>query len=85
MACGVPVVTTKVGFVKRYVHNKENGLFFPKGNDVVLKIKLIQLLEHESLRKRLGENARKTITERYMWSSTVERIKAILLSLDSPS
>ncbi len=83
MACEIPVITTKVGFVKRYVKDKENGLFFPKHNDLVLSIKINSLLNDEEQRKILGENARKTILERYKWLATVDRVKSILLSLDS--
>ena len=83
MACGIPVITTKVGFVKRYVHEKENGMFFPKKNDTVLSIKINMLLNDKELMESLSKNARKTIVERYQWKSTVERVKSILSSPDA--
>jgi glycosyltransferase involved in cell wall biosynthesis len=82
MACGIPVVTTKVGFVKRYVKDRENGLFFPNYNDTVLRLKLDWLLNRPETMKRLGENARQTIMEKYQWSSTVERVRTILDSIE---
>lgn len=78
MACGLVVVSTRVGFVKHYIKNKENGLFFPMKNSFVLGLKLEHLLNNERIRNRLGENARKTIAERFTWDKTVEKIKRVL-------
>ena len=78
MACGIPVITTKVGSLKFYIKNKENGLFFPKRNPYILSLKINQLLETESLRKMLGDQARKTITENFQWNKTENMICDIL-------
>ena len=78
MACSLAVLSTRVGFVKHYIRSQENGLFFPMKNSLVLSLKLDYLLNNEKIRKKLGENARKTIVERFRWENTVERIKAVL-------
>jgi glycosyltransferase involved in cell wall biosynthesis len=78
MACGCAVITTKVGFIKEYLHEKYNGMFFPFKNSLVLSLKLELLLENEALRHELGKNARKTIEENFQWSHTIEKIKEIL-------
>jgi glycosyltransferase involved in cell wall biosynthesis len=78
MACGLAVISTKVGFVKHYIKNKENGLFFPMKNSFVLMLKLEYLLNNERIRNKLGMNARKTIVERYTWDKTVEKINKVL-------
>jgi len=83
MSCGIPVISTKVGFVKRYVKEKENGMFFPQHNDLLLSLKIKWLLERPDMMYHLSENARKTITDRYQWKSTVERIKTILTSVET--
>ena len=74
MACGLPVIATKVGYVKEYIIDKENGLFFPKNNDLVLSLKLEQLLKNKKLREKLGNNARKTALEKFSWDKTAEKI-----------
>jgi len=81
MSCNIAVITTKVGFVKRYVKDRFNGLFFPKKNDLVLSLKLKWLLENESARKIIAKNARKTIVEKYQWQKTAEKIKSTLTAI----
>ncbi len=78
MACGCAVASTKVGDPANYIKNKVNGLFFPKGNDLVLSMKIKQLLDDPILRDVLGKNARKTIVEDYNWERTPAKIVNIL-------
>jgi len=78
MACELPVVTTKVGFVKEYIREKHNGMFFPFKNSLVLSMKIEMLLENPELRAELGRNARKTIVESFSWEKTKERISEII-------
>ncbi|MBS3122353.1 glycosyltransferase family 4 protein [Candidatus Woesearchaeota archaeon] len=75
MSCGIPIVTTPVGYVKDYIKEKENGLFFPFKNSLVLSMKLEILIKDKELREKLGRNARKTIIERFSWENTVGKIK----------
>lgn len=81
MSCGAAVITTKVGFVKRYIKDRYNGMFFPKKNDLVLSLKLKWLLENENVRKIIAKNARNTIVEKYQWQKTADKIKSTLASL----
>lgn len=78
MACGIPVIASKVGFIKYYIKDKENGVFFPKRNEVILGLKIEWLLDNPYVRTTLGNNARKTIVEHYNWEKTVNKIKFIL-------
>ncbi|MFH1440063.1 MAG: glycosyltransferase family 4 protein [Candidatus Woesearchaeota archaeon] len=78
MACGVPVITTPVGYVKNYIKEKENGLLFPFNNSLVLSMKLEILINDIMLREKLGRNGRKTIMERFTWNSTIKKIKEYL-------
>ena len=75
MACGLAVLTTPVGYVKEYITEKENGMFFPFKNSLVLSLKLDMLISDTELRKRLGHKARKTIEEEFSWEKTAEGIK----------
>lgn len=78
MSCALPVLVTKVGHLKYYIKEKENGLFFPKKNDTILALKLSWLLDNEYVRKVLGANARKTIERDYNCEKTINKIKFIL-------
>ncbi|MEM4268182.1 MAG: glycosyltransferase family 4 protein [Candidatus Woesearchaeota archaeon] len=78
MSCGCAVITTPVGYVKEYIKDRENGMFFPFHNSLVLSLKIEQLINDDKLRQRLGQNARKTVEERFSWKSSAEKIKSVL-------
>jgi len=78
MSCKLPVVVTKVGYLKEYIEDKKNGIFFPVHNDYVLRRKLEKLVNNEPARKMLGENARETVLERFSWEKTVKLIRKAL-------
>ena len=78
MACGLPVITTPVGYVKDYIIEKENGMFFPFKNSLVLSLKIEMLLNDLVLRKELGQKARQTIVDKFNWDRTIKDIKEYL-------
>lgn len=79
MACGLPVITTRIGFMQSYIAKGYNGTFFPRNNSTVLAVKINQLLKEKELRLRLGHNARKTVAYSFSWERSINRIKRILL------
>lgn len=80
MATGLPVIASKIGFIKNYVKRDYNGLFFPKNSSKVLASKIIRILEDEELRNKLGKNARKTVAYIFSWERSINRIKKILIT-----
>ncbi|MGV8172416.1 MAG: glycosyltransferase family 4 protein [Candidatus Woesearchaeota archaeon] len=81
MSCGLAVVSTEVGFIKSYIKNGYNGLFFEKQNQYSLAKNIQRLLSDEKLRKTLGSNARKTIIEQFSWDKTANGIEEALNGL----
>lgn len=79
MACGLPVIATKVGYIKNYLVKNHNGLFFPRNSSSVLSLKISQLLKDKKLREELGQNARKTVTYGFSWERSINKIKRLLL------
>lgn len=77
MSCGLAVIATPVGYVKGYIMEGKNGMFFPKRDSVVLSKKLEMLIKESALRKTLGFNARKTIQESFSWEKTVEELNKV--------
>jgi len=77
MSCGLPVVCTPVGFIKYYIKNKKNGIFFKKQDTDMLAAILDNLIADEELRTELGQNARKTIINKFTWDRTAEEMKKI--------
>jgi len=81
MAVGLPVVVTKVGYLKEYIKPKYNGLFFSAKNSYSLRKKLEFLIKNPKMRHYLGVNARKTILEKYSWDKTEKQIEKALDSI----
>ncbi|RMF06401.1 glycosyltransferase family 1 protein [Candidatus Woesearchaeota archaeon] len=78
MSCGVPVVCTPVGLLQSYIRDRFNGMFFRKGNSLILSMKLEWLLSHSSVLKEMGVNARKTASELYTWDRTAGGVRSVL-------
>jgi glycosyltransferase involved in cell wall biosynthesis len=78
MSTGLAVISTKVGYIKEYIMSRQNGLFFPKKDDYILRKKLEMLIKDKRQRQFLGENARKTVVERFRWDKTVREINQAL-------
>jgi len=78
MSCSLPAIVTKVGYIKEYIKDRENGIFFPVHNDYVLRRKLEKLTNNEPGRRMLGQNARETVLEQFSWEKTVKQIRKAL-------
>ncbi len=79
MSCGLPVLVTRVGFMKNYVAKGYNGLFIPRNSSATLALKIEQLRSDRQLRETLGKNARKTVAYSFSWERSISRIKKLLL------
>jgi len=75
----LPVIVSKVGFMKQYIVKEQNGLFFPKSDSIVLASKISRIIDEPELRKKLSENARKTVAYSFSWERSINRIKRLLL------
>lgn len=75
MACGVPVIATKVGFVRDYIRPQKNGLFFKERNSYDLARQIMFLIREEALRKKISYEARKTVEKEFNWDKTAKEIE----------
>lgn len=73
MMLGKPVVVSNARPMVRIVKDAECGLIFKERNAQSLAETLIQLAD-DSLRQRLGENARRAVEDRYNWKETVKAL-----------
>ena len=78
MATGLPVVATKVGFIKKYLIKNHNGVFFPRNSAAHLALKLEKVLQDREFAVKLGRNARKTVAYAFSWERSINKIKRIL-------
>jgi glycosyltransferase involved in cell wall biosynthesis len=86
MACGVPLVATRVGALPEIVGSDEAaGLLVPPGDPEALAVALGRLLDRPELRARLGAAGRRRVQERFTWRAAAagtadwyrERIRAV--------
>jgi len=82
MSCQTACISTEVGFIKSYIKNHVNGLFFEKQNPYHLARNIDMLINDPKLRQILAENARKTVIERFSWDKTAKGIIDALESLN---
>lgn len=63
MACGKPVVSTRVGGLTDLIQEGYNGYLVGSDDDDALANRVNYLLQHKDIARRLGENARKKALE----------------------
>jgi glycosyltransferase involved in cell wall biosynthesis len=78
MSCGLPVLSSKVGFIQHYIVDEENGLFFNNKHPYDLFAKIARLHDDPVLRSTLGTAARKTVVQKFNWELTAKGIKDVL-------
>ena len=72
MAWGLPVLAVASGGVPEYVEDGTTGLLIAQPDASLLSAGILRLLGDESLRMRLGREARREIEERYSAQRMVE-------------
>jgi glycosyltransferase involved in cell wall biosynthesis len=65
MAMRLPVVSTTITALPEIVENGENGLLVPPGDVTALADAIARLMHDPHLRRRLGENARMRVEQRF--------------------
>ena len=77
MSCGLPVISTPVGYIKDYIKSGYNGYFFPREHVYILTKKIEKLAYDQRLMYVFGKNARKSVLG-YRWSLTISKIKKVI-------
>jgi D-inositol-3-phosphate glycosyltransferase len=76
MACGTPVVGTRVGGLQTLIEHGESGLLVPAGDYQALADAIEQVLTDHRLRIHLAHGARER-AEHYTWESVGDKIEAL--------
>ncbi len=77
MACGLPVIGTKVGGIPDFLKDGETGLFCKVDDPKDLAEKIELLLKDENLYKKISYNGRQLAIEKYQWFQIASRIENI--------
>lgn len=77
LACGTPVVGTRVGAIPEIIQDDFNGFVVPPRDALALASALQKILGDRELRNRLGRNGRKMIEEHFSWGPVVEKLTRV--------
>lgn len=75
MAAGLPVVADDVGQNGEYIQHGISGLLIPPGDREAFARSVVKLLRNESLRRRLGQEARRRIFEEFAWDKLIADVE----------
>ncbi|MBC7262135.1 MAG: glycosyltransferase family 4 protein [Chloroflexi bacterium] len=73
MACGCPVVASKVGGIPEMVEDGVTGILVPPGDATALSDAICWLLEHTTLREEMGWAARQRVVEEFSLQVVAEQ------------
>lgn len=79
MACGTPVVTTRIG-TEDYAFNEKNCLVVPPRNPKAMAEAILRLLDDESLQERFKKEGLKTARQ-FTYDRTVDRLEELFNTL----
>ena len=74
---GLPVIASSVSGIPEIIENNTSGVLVTPGNINQIQNSLVQLIEHPETRRNLGENLRKTVTERFSQKEMIEKTIAL--------
>lgn len=74
MACGKPVVVSNFPEIKKIVEEEHCGILVDPTNVNEITDAILYLLEHPEEAKKMGENGRRAVEERYNWARMEEKL-----------
>jgi len=74
MGCGIPTVATDVGDVYKIVKDGKTGFLVPPKDPKAMGQKILELLNDESLRKRMGKASRRLVENEYSWNVVSDKM-----------
>jgi D-inositol-3-phosphate glycosyltransferase len=80
MACGTPVIASRVGGLQYTVEDEESGLLFPEGDWRLLAECIREVLENRLLRQRLVASALERVKE-FSWPRVARQVLSFYSSL----
>jgi glycosyltransferase involved in cell wall biosynthesis len=81
MGAGLPVVATRVSGSREAVADGVNGCLVEPGDPEALARAILELQRHPERRRRLGEAARRTVSEKYSLEAMLRSLAELYLDL----
>lgn len=79
MACGTPVLATRVGGMPELIENERSGLLVDRGSPAALSHAVAKAIASPSLCRRLASAGLRTVRERFTWQIVADRTESVLL------
>ena len=76
MACGLPIVVSRVCGLPEIVEDGKNGFLVESGNPEQIAEKVLLLLEDDELRERMSRNNKEKVKD-YTWEGVIGRLERI--------
>ena len=76
MACGVPVVASRLGGIRDVITTGENGLLVDPSDTEEFAAGMIRLLEDDQLRTAIGTAGLRSVVDNYSWEAIASRFIA---------
>jgi glycosyltransferase involved in cell wall biosynthesis len=80
-ACGIPAITSNVGGCPEIVEQGKNGLLIPPRDASSLYDAVVWMDQNPESRIKMGEQARRTVLERYDHNKLIEKLIRVHRSL----
>jgi MMP 1-O-methyltransferase len=77
MSAGIPVIASDIGPVREIINDGDNGILIPKKDPVALRSAIKRLIKDRGLMRRLGEEGRRTILERFSLKKGIKKIEGV--------
>ena len=73
MAAGKPIIASDVGGISEAVEDGVNGFLLEPRNSDQLAEKILYLIEHPEIRKKMGEKSKKIVKDKFTWEKAARR------------
>lgn len=83
MACGLPIIATKVAGFREVIEEKVTGYLVPVKDIDLMAEYMMKLYIDKELRERMGRNGRRRFEKIYEWNQCVDTMIEIYKKLDS--
>ena len=81
MACGLPVVASRVGATTEQIRDGETGFTISPGNRKEFVEKMVYLLTKDQERERISRNAAELVADQYCWEKIADQYEKVLLGI----
>ncbi len=74
MACGLPIVASRIGDIPNYLHDRRSGLLVSPGDDVAMTTAIHELRKDPVCADLLGNQAATAVSERHTWGHVLDNV-----------